>query len=191
MQKASVVNRILIALLLFVTLTGTSYILGDFYFGGNEVEASKTETDKLTIPVSTVPRFVPDTLDQDKLERLVNLERIDAGLDPLAHSETLRQSACAKLDHMVANNYWAHDAPDGTQPWYFFHQVGYEYNQAGENLAYNNYSNAHMVYSWMQSPAHRVNIMGDYAESGLCTKEVVSFQGKKTNVTVHHFANPK
>jgi|SRR5687767_3718344 len=67
---------------------------------------------------------------------------------------------------MVEYNYWAHTAPDGTEPWYFFDMAGYRYIHAGENLAYGFADSAEMIDAWMNSAGHRANILGDYKEMG-------------------------
>ena len=128
-------------------------------------------------------------LDARKIEDLVNQERLKLGLSTLTHSEKLSQSACLKLDDMVAGNYWSHDAPDGTEPWDYIRQVGYTFVRAGENQAYNFFSEQSMVAGWMNSPTHRENITGDYAAHGVCAK-VANFQNETTSVVVHHFATP-
>ena len=128
----------------------------------------------------------PRRLNADTIESIINDERQKLSLPPLAHSETLRASACAKLDHMVEYDYWAHTAPDGTEPWHFFTVVGYAYTKAGENLAYGQMSESEVVANWMNSPTHRDNIVGNFVESGVCTR-LEKFQGSTQTITVHHF----
>ena len=60
---------------------------------------------------------------------------------------------------MIQNNYWSHTAPDGTTPWYWIINSGYDYLYAGENLA-KDFIDAHSVLAaWLASPAHRNNIL--------------------------------
>ena len=142
--------------------------------------APKTATVEAPKPVAT--------LNKDKLYALISLERVRAGLAPLTVNVLLEQSACAKAQYMIDKNYWSHDAPDGTQPWYFFEQAGYVYDRAGENQAYNHRTDASLVAAWMNSPLHKQNILGDYKETGICVMNDVAFQGKEsTNVIVQHF----
>src|SRR6185436_2631416 len=56
-----------------------------------------------------------------------NQKRQENGLAPLTMNDRLAQAADQKASHMFANNYWAHIAPDGTTPWYFIKNAGYEY----------------------------------------------------------------
>jgi hypothetical protein len=93
------------------------------------------------------------------LHNLSNQERINVGLSALSLNSQLNNAAYAKAQHMFANNYWAHVAPDGTTPWSFIANSGYSYISAGENLAKNfNYSNG-VVAGWMASEGHRANIL--------------------------------
>lgn len=101
-----------------------------------------------------------------ELANLTNQKRAENGLGALGLNSQLNSGAQAKSNHMVAHNYWAHTAPDGTEPWYFFDMAGYPYIHAGENLAYGFADSAEMIDAWMDSPGHRANILGDYKEMG-------------------------
>jgi len=130
----------------------------------------------------------PVTLNKQHIYELINAERANAGLAPLATNTLLENSACAKAQHMIDNNYWGHVAPDGTQPWYFFDQAGYAYSRAGENLAYGHNTEESVISVWMNSPTHKENILGDYQEDGLCVLNNITYQGYVgTNLIVHHF----
>ena len=116
-----------------------------------------------------------------------NKLRVRERLNRLKTSNLLTESACLKLDDMVAKDYWAHDAPDGTEPWTFFNKVGYRYRSAGENLAYGQKTVEGLMEDWMNSPTHRDNLLASkWDEQGVCTK-FVHFQGKDVWLTVHHF----
>lgn len=88
-----------------------------------------------------------------------NQKRQENGLKPLAMNAQLSQAAEQKASHMFANNYWAHVAPDGTTPWYFIKNSGYEYLYAGENLARGFTTASAVVDAWMASPTHRENML--------------------------------
>lgn len=99
---------------------------------------------------------------------LSNQERVNNGLPALHTSAALNQAAAAKAQHMFANNYWAHVAPDGTTPWYFFTQAGYQYVAAGENLAKDFNTSAGVVNGWMGSSGHRANILNtSFVDTGV------------------------
>lgn len=127
-------------------------------------------------------------LNAENIETLINQERVKAGLSPLAHSPALTTSACQKLNHIMEFEYRAHIAPDGTSPWFFIHNVGYDYSLAGENLAYDYRTDDATVAAWMNSETHRANILGDYVDSGVCV--AVDSESQDTYV-VQHFGTHK
>lgn len=113
-----------------------------------------------------------------------NAFRTANGLGVLALDSQLNQAAQAKAEHMIANNYWAHVAPDGTTPWYFFDSVGYVYVNAGENLAYGFRTSAEVVQAWMDSPSHRDNVLGNYKDVGFGYMDGANYQGGQYTVVV-------
>ncbi len=103
----------------------------------------------------------------DELVSLTNTERKKAGLPELALNQQLSNAALKKGHDMFAHNYWAHISPDGTTPWYFIKDAGYEYLYAGENLARGFTTAPETVAAWMASPSHRENILSkNYDEVG-------------------------
>ena len=122
--------------------------------------------------------------------RLINEERKKVGLMPLTINESLQKAAYQKGEDMVTKGYWAHVAPDGTEPWKFFKDVGYRYQFAGENLARDFPDAASAIKAWMDSPNHKDNILSSkYKETGVAVVEgkiagldttvIVEFFGKK------------
>lgn len=118
-----------------------------------------------------------------------NQKRAEHGLAPLALHTLLNNGAQAKSQHMVTHNYWAHTAPDGTEPWYFFDISGYNYNHAGENLAYGFADSAEIIDAWMASPGHRANILGDYKDMGFGFTNGSSYQGGENTVVVAFYGS--
>lgn len=116
-----------------------------------------------------------------------NASRSANGLGAFSLNGQLNNSAQAKAQHMADNNYWAHVAPDGTQPWYFFEAAGYNYSRAGENLAYGFSTSYATNDGWMNSSSHRANILGDYAEVGFGIVNSHSFQGGENTIVVAHY----
>jgi len=108
----------------------------------------------------------------DTIISLTNQKRVEAGVPALINSAQLSQAAQLKGQHMIALDYWAHVAPDGTQPWKFFSDFGYRYRYAGENLARDFSSASATVDAWMNSPTHRDNILNPkYKEIGIGVTE--------------------
>lgn len=123
----------------------------------------------------------------DQVLALTNEKRKDQGLDPLTLNPELSNSARQKAAHMFANNYWAHNAPDGTTPWAFFKNVGYNYLYAGENLARDFGDSVSVVQAWMDSPTHRDNLLSKrYNEIGIAAVNGI-LNGQETTLVVQHF----
>lgn len=95
----------------------------------------------------------------DQLLEATNKQRVANGVAPLTLNTKLSTAAQNKVEDMVTRNYWAHNTPDGQEPWVFFDAVGYKYFKAGENLAYGFSSSDATVVGWMNSPSHRENLL--------------------------------
>jgi uncharacterized protein YkwD len=123
----------------------------------------------------------------DEVLRLTNEKRVQAGLSSLELNPQLSEAAKNKGNDMITRDYWAHVAPDGTQPWKFFTDVGYKYRYAGENLA-RDFSNApSAIDAWMASPTHKENILSPkYQEIGLAVVEG-DLNGVDTTIIVQLF----
>ena len=121
-----------------------------------------------------------------------NQERANNGLGPLSINSQLNSSAQSKANDMVARDYWAHNTPDGQEPWVFFDAVGYQYQKAGENLAYGFGTSSATVTGWMNSPSHRANMLDSgYTEVGFGFANGPNFvnTGNET-IVVAHYARP-
>lgn len=126
----------------------------------------------------------------DKIYILTNDERQKMGLPLLHYNTALSQSATKKAEDMFKNNYWAHTSPNGSSPWEFFKQAGYEYSVAGENLAKDFYDNDSVLKAWMNSPTHKANIISSkYQEIGIGVVNGI-LNGVKTTLVVQHFGTP-
>src|SRR6266404_3435146 len=122
-----------------------------------------------------------------EVERLTNIQRQNNGLGALTDNPILDAAALQKGKDMLAKGYWAHVAPDGTQPWSFFVSHGYDYRFAGENLA-RDFSDANSaVNAWMASPTHRENMLSaNYKEIGIGVVEG-NLAGSDTTIIVQFF----
>lgn len=93
------------------------------------------------------------------LNSLTNQQRAGSGLGALIINSQLTNAAYAKAQDMLADQYWAHFAPDGATPWSFIITSGYDYINAGENLARGFGTSSGVVTAWMNSPEHRANLL--------------------------------
>lgn len=119
-----------------------------------------------------------------------NAERARAGLPGLTYNERLSQAAAGKAQDMFAKQYWAHQSPDGVEPWAFINGAGYSYIAAGENLARDFNTTPDMVAAWMASPTHAANIMNArYQEIGVAVVNG-NLEGIETTLVVQMFGRP-
>jgi len=126
----------------------------------------------------------------ERILELTNQERAKRGLQPLRLNQTLNQAAQLKAGDMFAFNYWSHTSPSGRDPWSFFKEAGYRYLYAGENLARDFMNSEAVVRAWMNSPAHRENILnGRYQEIGLAVVDG-TLNGVETTLVVQLFGTP-
>lgn len=108
-----------------------------------------------------------------------NTQRASEREAPLKLNSKLAAAAQAKASDMSARDYWSHDTPDGQTPWSFIARSGYNYQKAGENLAYGFASAGSTVTGWMNSPEHRANILNkDYADVGFGIANVPNYRGQ-------------
>lgn len=130
-------------------------------------------------------------INQADLLAHTNSNRTANGLPAFTSNAKLNSAAQSKANHMIANDYWAHVAPDGTTPWFFFDQAGYAYLVAGENLAYGFDTSLGTVNGWMASPGHRDNILlPAYEEVGFGIANGASYQGNENTVVVAMYGDP-
>ncbi len=125
---------------------------------------------------------------------LANKSRVENNVVPLKRNNKLDLAAGLKANDMITNRYFAHFSPDGTTPWYFMGQAGYNFIYAGENLAINFLDSTDVNNAWMNSPTHKENLMNsNFKDIGMGTKEGF-YQGASTIYIVQMFgseAKPK
>ncbi|MBM4401625.1 MAG: hypothetical protein FJ044_00055 [Candidatus Cloacimonetes bacterium] len=127
---------------------------------------------------------------QKELIELTNKERENAGLSPLTESPVLDKAAYLKAQDMLADNYWAHVAPDGTTPWVWFDKEGYNFLMAGENLAKDFNTSAGVISGWMRSPTHKENLLNNkFTEIGMAVVNGKLLEGE-TTLVVQFFGLP-
>lgn len=125
-----------------------------------------------------------------KLFTLTNEIRMREGLSQLQENTQLDEAAQKKAANMFQKDYWSHFAPDGTSPWDFIRQAGYQYEYAGENLAKNFLFSSNVVDAWMNSPTHRENIVRkEYTQVGYAVVNGM-LNGEETTLVVQMFGTP-
>lgn len=119
-----------------------------------------------------------------------NQQRVDNNLPDLQVSPLLTAAAQDKANDMATKGYFAHTSPQGLTPWYWFQQVGYNFDYAGENLAVNFSDSQDVTTAWMNSPEHRANILSvNFTQIGIATAQGV-YEGQPTTFVVEEFGTP-
>lgn len=114
-----------------------------------------------------------------------NKARTQLNIDTLVTDNALMSAAQMKADDMAKGHYFAHTAPDGTVPWDYFNKVGYIYDVAGENLAVTNQDATSVIEGWLNSPAHRENLLGTkYNNMGIGMAAFGDYEGHKNTYVI-------
>lgn len=124
------------------------------------------------------------------LDDLTNQNRQSQHLAVLMVNPLLNKVAELKAQDMAEKGYFAHVSPEGKAPWYWFKQVGYNYEYAGENLAIDFTDSQDVTLAWMNSPTHRANIVkNSYTEmgTGIATG---TFEGNPTIFVAQVYGKP-
>lgn len=128
---------------------------------------------------------------ENKVLELVNRSRVESGLGILNWNDKLAQAAQAKIEDMLAENYFSHVSPNGLTPWEWIEKSGYAYSLAGENLAINFTSAENQHEAWMRSAKHQKNILNaEYQELGVAVARG-KIDGQETMLTVQMFGTPQ
>lgn len=96
---------------------------------------------------------------EKEVVRLVNIERQNEGLAPLAYNAELSKVARVKSQDMANKNYFSHNSPTYGDPFTMMKSHGIQYRTAGENIAKGYSSAQSVVNGWMNSSGHRANIL--------------------------------
>jgi len=87
---------------------------------------------------------------------------------PVNWNDTLARAARGHSEDMARNNYFSHDALDGSKPADRVTRAGYKWRATGENIAAGQMSPEDAVAGWIKSPPHCKNLMKPvYTEMGV------------------------
>lgn len=100
--------------------------------------------------------------------KLTNAERAAYDLPVLKTASQLSLAAQKKAKDMADNGYFAHRSPTGQNMRDFIQSTGYQYDEAGENLAMKFLDAEHLTEAWILSASHRQNLLSSmYDETGV------------------------
>ncbi len=111
-------------------------------------------------PAAGEVKFVAELIDAH------NKIRESKGLKPLAMNPMLQKACERHAKDMAAKKFMSHFGSDWSSPFKRMSEAGYQYNNAGENVAWNQETVDGVMKAWMWSPGHRLNILGSYTEIG-------------------------
>ena len=108
-------------------------------------------------------RIMPTTLEVT-MRALINTDRQNAGLPPLASGYRLTVAARRHSLDMAVRNYTSHFTPEGLSPYQRMAQAGVHYRVAGENIGWDNGTDTLAMLraidvAMMNSPEHRANLL--------------------------------
>jgi uncharacterized protein YkwD len=102
-----------------------------------------------------------------KLVEAHNRCRAEAKLKKLTPNRKLTAAAQAHAEDMAARRKMTHTGADGSSSSERIKARGYRYFRTGENVAFGKFSLERLMKGWMDSPAHKRNILGGFSEIGV------------------------
>lgn len=173
---------------LFVILAAIVLII----VGGLVASQPEKKTTEVKLPNVAAPikKYDPPKLvSGEEVEAKLNEYRASQGLYPLRDSQTLDRAAQARAEKLCADNSFTHDLA-----WNILDKY-YRYSYAGENLYYGDLLDEQAndaIKSWVASPSHLKNIVGQYTEFGIGVKQCNDYQGwSKTVIITNYFGVPR
>jgi uncharacterized protein YkwD len=160
-------------------------IIFGFYSGTTAAQNPDKEKSRST-QISVNPSFtIVDLLDK------TNSAREENNVSRLASEKKLQAAAQKKAEDMAKNNYFAHTAPSGKNPWQWLDEENYIYQKAGENLAVNFENSSELIKGWLDSPSHKKNLLNEnFKEVGIGIAQG-TFEGRSAVYVVEFYATPE
>ncbi|MEO6807796.1 MAG: CAP domain-containing protein [Isosphaeraceae bacterium] len=112
----------------------------------------------------------PEPVDSELVTALIaahNRERAKADLPPLKANAMLKTAAKGHAKDMAEHETMTHEGSDKSTPDERVARADYHYQRVGENVAAGQRTVEEVMDSWMNSPPHKKNILGDFAEVGV------------------------
>jgi uncharacterized protein YkwD len=102
----------------------------------------------------------------DALVAAHNRVRAEHKLPPLKANARLTQAARSHTRDIAERGQLSHDGSDGSDAATRIKRAGYVRKSYAENVAAGQETVEEVMRTWVESPAHRENILGDYTEMG-------------------------
>lgn len=102
----------------------------------------------------------------DQVVKLVNEERVKAGLHPVTLNKEVASAARIRAKEIEVS--FSHTRPNGSSFSSVLTENGIRFNRAGENIAWGQTSPEQVMKAWMNSDGHRANILDpNFTEIGV------------------------
>ncbi len=121
----------------------------------------------VVLALAAPPSWSADDPTAAALIQAHNKERAERKLPPLVAEPRLTAAAKAHAADMASHKKMSHDGSDGSTLVDRVKRQKYDYLKTGENVAYGQTSVESVMDTWMNSPHHRENILGDFTEVGV------------------------
>ncbi|MFC0604794.1 CAP domain-containing protein [Winogradskyella pulchriflava] len=125
--------------------------------------AAEDQINSIEVPIAPQAKLI-----EIEIMELINVHRINEGLNPLNDHSTVKAVAYTHTDYMIEVNNVSHDN--------FFQrkqslQLNANANIVSENVAYGFNSAESVVNAWLNSPSHKENIEGDYTDFDISAEQ--------------------
>ncbi len=147
---------------------------------GAEWEALSDEQEPDADPIEKQETVSEATGDVYEAIRLINEERVKAGLNEFEIDDTLMKMAAIRAKEISVN--YAHARADGSELRTIFEEFEYNYCSAAENIYASPSTASKAVGGWMNSSGHKANILHPYA-----TRIGVGYYFDKNSASKHHW----
>lgn len=127
----------------------------------NATSTTRQTTTTTTKPATTAASYSANSSNSEvrAVYSLVNQERSNNGLGKLAYRNDLQSAANTRAKEIVSS--FSHTRPNGSACFTAIKETGVSYSAAGENIGKTNGTNSDMMNWWMNSSAHKSNILSE------------------------------
>ncbi len=133
------------------------------------IEDNSTSMEEPAVELTAIAEPTPDAVSDpiiQQLYQLINEFRAQQGKGALRLNDQLQQAAQSHSDYMANHNCFEHQCAGEANPKSRISATGYRARSYGENICAGYKSAQRAVEAWKNSPPHRKNLLGDYADMG-------------------------
>ncbi|MBQ8002285.1 MAG: PT domain-containing protein, partial [Clostridia bacterium] len=132
-----------------------------------------TDDGPILAEIPTEKKVTVDDKVAEEVFKLINDERVKAGLQPLVWDKDVAAVAQAHCVDMATQGYLDQKNKLGADVIKRLTDAKLIFTNAAENLAKGKYEAKVIVDAWMKSEKHKANILGDFTKVGICVATAV------------------